>query len=179
MSKKANPTIIGAFVLGAIALIVAAISIFGSGKLFQRHVEAVAFFQGSIQGLTVGSAVNLRGVQIGSVRRIELQIDLQTMEPVIPVYMDFDLDRFKPYGGGPVPADLGSGQRLKAAIEKGLHARLATQSFVTGQLLVDLDLDPTERTQTFGFDKKIIEIPTAQSDIEKLKTTLTQLPIER
>jgi paraquat-inducible protein B len=106
------------------------------------------------------------------------------MEPIIPVYIEFDADRFRPYVGeaGPnatqLAAELAAQARLKAAIAKGLHARLATQSLVTGQLLVELDLDPNEPTRTFGFDPKTVEIPTAQSDIEKLKTTLTQVPVE-
>jgi paraquat-inducible protein B len=180
MSKKANPTVIGAFVLGAIALLVAAISIFGSGQYFKHRPVAVAFFKGSIQGLTVGSAVALRGVQVGSVKNIQLEIDLKKMEPIIPVYMEFDTDRFKPFGGGagPTAAQLAVQEPLKAAIAKGLHARLATQSLVTGQLLVELDLDPNEPRRTFGFDPNSVEIPTSESDIEKLKTTLTQLPVE-
>jgi paraquat-inducible protein B len=188
MSKKANPTVIGAFVLGAIALVVAAISIFGSGQFLKHRPVAVAFFKGSIQGLSIGSAVTLRGVQVGSVKNIQLEIDLKKMEPIIPVYIEFDTDRFRPYVGetGPTAAQLATELAaqlaaqgpLKAAIAKGLHARLATQSLVTGQLLVELDLDPNEPRRTFGFDPNTVEIPTSESDIEKLKTTLTQLPIQ-
>ena len=35
MSKSANKTLIGAFVVGATALLLLAIAVFGSGKLFQ------------------------------------------------------------------------------------------------------------------------------------------------
>jgi hypothetical protein len=37
VSKKANPTIIGGFVLGAIAVVVAGVAIFGSGKFFEHR----------------------------------------------------------------------------------------------------------------------------------------------
>jgi len=95
VSRKANPTIIGGFVLGAIALVVVALAVFGSGKFFVQRPRAVAFFQGNIQGLAVGSAVNLRGVQVGAVTDIQLRLDVQTMQPVIPVYMEFDLGRLR------------------------------------------------------------------------------------
>ena len=36
MNKKMSPAVIGAFVLGAVALIVIAILVFGSGRLFVR-----------------------------------------------------------------------------------------------------------------------------------------------
>jgi len=180
MSKKANPTVIGAFALGAVALVVAGVAIFGSGKFFQHRPRAVAFFQGSIQGLTVGSGVTLRGVEVGSVASIQLQLDLKKMQPVIPVYVEFDTSRFKPIPGEtePTVAELTDQGLLKEAIARGLHARLATQSFVTGQLLVELELDPNEPRHVFGYDPSIVEIPTSESDLEKLKKTLTELPLE-
>ena len=176
--RKANPTIIGAFVLGALVLVVAAAIIFGSGKLFTRQTRAVVFFSGSLQGLNVGAPVNLRGVQIGSVGEIRLDLDVKTMRPVIPVYIDFDPSRLTlsdlPQGGPP-----GKQPLLRAAIDNGLHARLATQSLVTGQLLVELDLDPNEPRNLVGADPSTVEIPTSESDIEKLKNTLLQLPLDK
>lgn len=178
MSRKANPTLIGGFVVGAIALIVIALAVFGSGKFLTYRPRAVAFFKGSIQGLSVGSAVNLRGVQIGTVTDIQLRLDLKTMEPVIPVYMEFDLGHLKM--SSPISeAELAEQRPLKTAIANGLHARLATQSLVTGQLIIELDLDPNEPRQFAGADPSTIEIPTSASDIEKVKSALLQLPLDQ
>ena len=179
MSKKANPTIIGGFVLGAIAVVVAAVAVFGSGKFFSRHPRAVAFFQGNIQGLTVGSTVTLRGVEVGAVTAIQMHLDVKTMQPIIPVYMEFDPDRLKIPAGTFTEAELRKQEPLKLAISKGLHARLATQSLVTGQLIVDLNLDPDEPHHFTGADPSTVEIPTAESDFDKLKKALTQLPFEQ
>ena len=179
MSKKANPTIIGGFVLGAIAVIVAAVAVFGSGKFFSRHPRAVAFFQGNIQGLTVGSKVNLRGVEVGSVSSIQLDLDVKTMEPIIPVYMEFDPDRLRIPHGTFSEAELLKQEPLKLAITKGLHARLATESLVTGQLVVELALDPNEPRRFTGADPSTVEIPTTESDFDKLKKALTALPLDQ
>ena len=67
MSKSANKTLIGAFVVGATALLLLAIAVFGSGKLFQTTSRYVLFFDGSISGLSVGSPVLFRGVPVGRV----------------------------------------------------------------------------------------------------------------
>jgi paraquat-inducible protein B len=67
---------------------------------------------------------------------------------------------------------------LKAAIARGLHARLASQSLVTGQLLVDLSLDKNEPTRFVGADPSTVEIPTALSEIEKLKNALSNIPLD-
>lgn len=179
MSRRANPTLIGGFVLGAIAVVVAGVAIFGSGKFFTQRARAVAFFEGNIQGLTVGSVVTARGVPVGSVTDIQLRIDVKTMHPIIPVYMEFDEKRFVPTGGTLSAADRLEQRPLKTAIANGLHARLANQSLVTGQLLVELDLDPNDPRRFLGADPSTVEIPTTESDIEKLKKALTELPLDQ
>ncbi len=73
MSKMANKSLIGAFVIGAIALAVISVIIFGSGKFFKRQLEFITFFQGSIKGLSIGSPVTFRGVKIGEVKNIHIQ----------------------------------------------------------------------------------------------------------
>jgi ABC-type transporter Mla subunit MlaD len=67
MSKQANKTKIGIFVLGAMALLVIAIVVLGSGKLFRETFKAVCFFEGPVGGIDVGAPVVFDGVRIGSV----------------------------------------------------------------------------------------------------------------
>ena len=178
MSKKANPTVIGSFALGAIALVIFAVVVFGSGDLFAHHPRAVAFFTGNMQGLRIGAAVNFRGVQVGKVTNIILRVDPQTMKPLIPVYMAFDLkslDLTSPLTAQDIAHQTG----LRALIADGLHARLASESLVTGQLNVELDLNPDEPRTLTGGDPSTVEIPATESDLTKLKTALTQLPLDQ
>jgi paraquat-inducible protein B len=108
-----------------------------------------------------------------------MNLDVKTMEPIIPVYMEFDPDRLKIPGGSFTAAEFRTQEPLKLAIAKGLHAKLATQSLVTGQLIVDLALDPDEQRHFTGADPSTVEIPTTESDIDKLKKALAQLPLEQ
>ena len=66
MSKQASPAAIGGFVVGAVALVIAGVLIFGSGKFFTHTTPAVMYFEGNVQGLQVGAALKFRGVPIGS-----------------------------------------------------------------------------------------------------------------
>src|SRR5215469_10003226 len=95
MSKKANPTLVGSFVLGALGLLILAVIVFGSGSFFRERPRAVAFFQGDIQGLNVGAPVTLRGVPVGIVTNIKININTSDMNPSIPVYMEFEPERMK------------------------------------------------------------------------------------
>jgi paraquat-inducible protein B len=55
MNKKISPAVIGAFVLGAVALIVIAILVFGSGRLFRQTRNFVLYFDNSVNGLRIGA----------------------------------------------------------------------------------------------------------------------------
>ncbi len=66
MGKKTSTTAIGAFVIGAIALTVISVIVFGSGKLFATTVPCVFYFKGSVQGLSVGSPVKFKGSDLWS-----------------------------------------------------------------------------------------------------------------
>src|SRR5690348_15517820 len=74
MAKRTNPSIVGAFVLGGIAMVAALVVIFGSGKWFTQHDRFVFFFTGTLNGLNVGAPVKFRGVQIGSVASIMVNL---------------------------------------------------------------------------------------------------------
>ena len=65
MSKPASKALIGAFVLGALALAIATAMILGSGALFSRRIKFDVYFTGSVKGLQVGSPVMFKGVPIG------------------------------------------------------------------------------------------------------------------
>ena len=75
MNKKISPTLIGVFVIGAVALIVIAILVFGSGRLFRQTRDFVLYFDNSVNGLRIGAPVKIKGVEIGSVKDIRLQLE--------------------------------------------------------------------------------------------------------
>jgi paraquat-inducible protein B len=62
MGSKVSPTVIGAFVVGAIVFMVAGALLFGGGKFFTEKLPYVMFFDSSVEGLNVGAPVIFRGV---------------------------------------------------------------------------------------------------------------------
>jgi paraquat-inducible protein B len=61
--KQASKTLIGIFIIGAVALAVAGVIIFGSGRFFKKANLYVIFFSGSVKGLQVGAPVSFRGTK--------------------------------------------------------------------------------------------------------------------
>ena len=70
MARRFNPRLVGAFVLAATALGVAASIWLGSNRVFQRKVRFVVVFSQDIAGLEVDSPVKFRGVPVGRVASI-------------------------------------------------------------------------------------------------------------
>jgi len=174
MSKQASKRLIGAFVLGALVLVVAGVVVFGSGTFFRKVYKNVMFFEGSVKGLQIGAPVVFRGVQIGHITDIVLEVDAKNLTGFVPVYTEIYPKKIVPIGGNP-----NYGERfLQALIEKGLRAQLQLQSFVTGQLMVDLDFYPDTPIRLVGFDKKYHEIPTISSGFEQLTKRFEELPLK-
>ncbi|HEV2171457.1 MAG TPA: MlaD family protein, partial [Candidatus Binatus sp.] len=137
MGKRVNPATVGAFVLGGVALILAAVVAFGSGNLFRTMHEFVIFFPGDINGLRVGAPVKFKGVEIGQVKRIKLRLDQQVdpqnnrllAEVRIPVVIELDEDKIVSHGS---TLDLSDPHTIPNLIREGMRAQLGSDSFVTG-----------------------------------------------
>jgi paraquat-inducible protein B len=173
MSKPASKTLIGVFVLGALALAVIALVIFGSGKFFERRITYVMYFDGSVKGLNIGSPVVFRGVKIGSVKDIELKADINDFKLVIPVYVQVEPQKVTVMKGAP-----GQGQYIEELIKKGLRAQLEMQSIVTGQLMINVDFFPDKPARFVGLDPKYPEIPTIPSPLDEMLKTAQELPLK-
>jgi paraquat-inducible protein B len=177
VSEKIGKTAIGAFVLGAVALLVAAVLILGSGKIFTREFVYITYFAGSVKGLNVGAPVVFRGVKVGRVTDISIMTNPQSLELKIPVLFTVNPAKFK---GTRVEF-----QRDAAAIGKavglGLRTQLQTQSFVTGQLMLALDYFPDKPAAYVGWEKdtNYPEIPSISSDLEELYKIVGALPVKK
>jgi paraquat-inducible protein B len=176
MSKPANKALIGGFVVGAVALVIAGVLIFGSGKFLQETAKSVMYFDGSVKGLSVGSPVVFRGVKIGTVTDILLQYNPADMSVKIPVIIELELDRIENVGEMPRKRD--PWKTARQLIERGLRAQLQTQSLVTGQLMIELDFHPDKPIKLVGGHTEYPEIPTIPSPLKELSKKIEKVPIE-
>jgi paraquat-inducible protein B len=165
--------VIGAFVIGALALVIAAVLVWGSGRLFRNTAEFVCYFDGSVNGLEVGAPVKGRGVAVGKVKGIQLTYRQRPTDDRIPVFIELDLKRLRQLGapGPPEP------QVISALIARGLRARLERQSIITGTLFVNLGLYPgtpvvMSELDPAGGQPEIPTVPTQLAEVGKSATAL-------
>jgi paraquat-inducible protein B len=175
MGRKANPALLGAFVVGAVALAVAGLVVFGGGRFFRPRQVWRANFDESVKGLNAGSAVTFRGVRVGSVREVRVLIDPRVGRLQTPVIFTVDARRLATADGQPLnfDADPTLAQRL---FEEGLRAQLDIQSYVTGQLSINLDFHPgAPLTLAPGAHAGYPEMPTIPSKAAALGRSLEDL----
>jgi paraquat-inducible protein B len=170
--SKPRATLVGVFVLGAIALIVAGILFFGGSVFLEQRIPIVSFFHGSVAGLQVGAPVTFRGVRVGEVKSIGIRFDPDTGRSIIQVNMEILPETVTVYGAR-LPFDE---KVVPALVQRGLTAQLVMQSFVTGLLNVELDFRPGIGTSRLG-ERTTVEVPTVPSDLEAITRKLEAVDI--
>lgn len=180
MSKKVNPAAVGLFVTGALVILLAGLVVLGSGKFFEQHERFVVYFQGSVNGLEEGSAVQLGGVKVGSVVQMHVQFDPETNQKVVPVVIELSASRILQLSvDGVYTKDkvLSREAVAKAVEERGLRARLISKSALTGQLFIDLDFFPDDQ-EGYTFPGNPIDgltqIPTTKNEIERVLESIAK-----
>jgi len=173
MSKQFNPTVIGGFVVGAVVLVAAAFAIFGGAQIFAEKNSYVAVFSEPTNGLRVGANVMLNGVRIGYVSDIDLIIDEVNFETDTQVVLELLNEHIQTKSGGRLDADFRDSFDHETLIhEAGLRASLQMESFVTGQLSVELQLRPETDAVMRAVDPPHDEIPTVASNVQEVLNNL-------
>ena len=107
----------------------------------------VMYFNESLQGLSEGSPIVFQGVEVGKVTRILLVTDKNNLKFNVLVYA-----RIKQIGimseGSIWDKFWKKDNLLDSLVEHGLRARLATQSYLTGQLMIELVMLPDTDAKT-------------------------------
>ncbi len=158
---------IGVFVVLSCLLLVIAIIVFGGNKLFEKENIVIAYFDGSLKGLSIGAPVTFRGVNVGQVKSIQIHIQkngASNQKVIIPVLIALTAGQSIRVDASSRASENGADVFLETMCEHGLRAKLKMQSLVTGKLYIDLafyeNTTPVYQDQT----GKYFEIPTLPSE---------------
>ncbi|TQV86149.1 MCE family protein [Exilibacterium tricleocarpae] len=162
MSQQVSARNIGLFAIGAILVLTAGLLVFGSGDWFQPEQKVEMAFEGNVKGLAIGSYITFRGVRIGEVRTMNLELDESETRIVVRV-----TGIIVPQGDDPDPITQGEHLALiQNLVAQGVAAQLVAENMVTGRLQVQLEF--FEDLEKFSLPSKYNYpvIPTVPSDYE-------------
>lgn len=175
MSKKANPAIVGLFLVIGFALAVAGVLVFSSGRLFRVEQKYILYFNGSLKGLDPGAPVKFRGVTIGKVDVVLVRHNQADDDFVMPVIVSIDTKLTQSKSDRQLEFNK---DRMDYLVEHGFRARLDAESLVTGVLYIGLEMLPNPPAPVFHQLKpEFIEIPTMESHVQKLLANLDRVDI--
>ena len=139
-------------------------------QAYSSKVRFVLFFEDSVRGLTIGAPVEFKGIKVGSVIDVRLEYDERKSAFRIPVVVELEPERIVERGDRMKKAPR---EAFRALVKRGLRARLQTGNLLTGQLYVDLDMQPKTPIRLAAAGRIEPELPTVQGKIEQLTGSLT------
>lgn len=180
MKKEPNKKLVGLFLVVGFILLLGLIGQSISDKVnADTRNMVVMYFNESLQGLSEGSPIVFQGVEVGKVSRIQLVTDKKNLKFTLAVYArlkEIDItSRESIFSKFWKKESL-----LEILIEKGMRARLATQSYLMGQLMIELVMLPDTEVK-FNDEAKsdgVPQIPTVLSKKEEIVRGLDTLQIQ-
>jgi len=173
MATSANYSRLGLFIVCASALIIGAIVWFGGagGKQFEFLVET--YFSDPVSGLDVGSAVNFRGVKVGSVKRISFiatEYPEAAPEDHQTIWVQIALDR-RLVG----MSDDSDGAWIRDLVDRGIHATVSA-SGVTGLSHIEVNFPKTKiKDKKISWKPRSICVPPAPSILQNVADSVQHI----
>lgn len=155
--------------------------LFGTHDEALKHVEAVEtfvlVFKESVRGLAVGAPVDLRGVTVGEVTKIDVALDAQRAEIAIPVEIQFYPGRLRAqlHERPQQPKAQRTREMLDTLVAKGFRAQVKSGSLLTGQLYIAMDFVHKARPAKIDWTETPPEFPTITGSMEQVQKSLMQI----
>lgn len=170
MSEKASQFRIGVFVIVGVAIVLAGLFLFGIRSAFQPIDMFETYTTGDVEGLSVGSVVKLRGVEVGKVTEIGFSWNLYGyLQPACVVVRCAIRQHISPaeWRKTDFPTE------VRKVVANGLRAVVQMEG-ITGSSIVSLQtLDAAKNPPlTFPWKPKYPYVPSAPSQLGRLMASV-------
>jgi paraquat-inducible protein B len=138
----------------------------------------VMYFQGSLRGLSVGAPVDLRGIDIGEVKRLSVEYDRVAGELRFPVEVDIYPQRIRGRSRAPGhpqaedAGDIGGRAMIDSMVAHGMRAELKTGSILTGQKYIGVDVKKGAAPERVGWSQQPPIFPTASGGLDEIQDSI-------
>lgn len=158
-----------------------AFSLYATRDEASKHAETVEpfvlVFRESVRGLAVGAPVDLRGVTVGEVTKIDVALHASHSEFSVPVQIQFYPERLRTQSRDQTlqARPQHSRELLNRLVAHGFRAKVKSGSLLTGQLYIGLDFIPKARPAKIEWSSIPPRFPTIPGSMEQLQKNLIQI----
>ncbi|MBV5339264.1 MAG: MCE family protein [Deltaproteobacteria bacterium] len=158
-----------------------AFTLFATREEALRNAETVQtfllVFKESVRGLQVGAPVDLRGVTVGEVTKIDVSLDSRNQEISIPVEIQLYPERLRGQYRNELQQVTPTDSRvlLDTLVAHGFRAEVKSGNLLTGQLYVALDFFPKVKHSKINWSTTPPRFPTAPGSMDQLQKKLIQI----
>ncbi|HVM49634.1 MAG TPA: MlaD family protein [Candidatus Acidoferrum sp.] len=145
MKIRLNPVILGAFIIGAIAIIVIAFLALSSTNIFQATGRFVIYLPNSAQGVNAGTSVSLQGVRLGQVGQVDVLYDQRTRNSMVRLVCEITENRLNDARGRHI--NLTRPDTIRRLVGQGMFAQIQTAG-VVGAKYIELGFQPKSHPST-------------------------------
>lgn len=168
MSQRSQEWKVGAFIAGAIVLLVTILFWLGASRFSPEVVQRVTYFDESVQGLEVGAPVKIRGVTIGKVTDIMIAPDHRLVE----VRAEIEVDAMRSMN----VIDKGDALEADASGTPAELRIIVAAQGITGIKFLEADFfPPGTPTLELSFDPPPTYVPSAPSTLKSLEDAIRGL----
>ena len=135
------------------------------------------YFSGSVRGLTIGAPVEFRGIKIGEVTSLHLQIDASDFSIKIPVVAEIEKGHFDIIKEGQYEEITNANQLelMTRLVNNGLRAQLKTGSLITGAIYIDFDIYKDSSPAVVTTENGVVVLPTIPTALDAITSGVTEI----
>ncbi len=130
------------------------------------------YFDGSVSGLVQGSPVEFRGIKLGEVLDVDLELDRETGEIRIPVVIEIEPERL---GLTKRDVEEDGSDRVSDLVARGFRARLATGNILTGQKAIDFDFIEDASPVAIDYTRTYPILPTVSGGLDAITERVARI----
>ncbi len=151
---------------------------------YRTQIPVVTYMTSDVSGLVPGAPVDVLGIQVGDVTDVKLQLDAKTGTVRVRVAMQVQPERVLQLS----PATAAQDQQavFQHLVDHGLRAELGTASYVTGQKLIALTMEPnagpakvTREGDALVLPSKAGGLDTAIASLSDISAKLDKVPFQQ
>lgn len=140
---------------------------------FSKKIPFVTYFTSSVSGLTKGSAVEVFGIQIGTVTDVKLQ--MLPDRSALRARVTYEIQPERVFSDSEVNAQSDPDRITSSLVRQGMRAVLESSSFITGQKDISLQFVPNAGAVEVAREGDALVMPSQGGGLDNITASLSDI----